>query len=126
MKNNFVKGLIMTLVALLASYFSDNIETGIDWVYLLITTVGITATYVGKNYRFHSDSNFLGLNWDDIYSGVLIAGGAAVSSFLASLASTGGFDKVALIALGKAVLVAVGGYLGKTLFSNSSGQVLKK
>jgi hypothetical protein len=125
MKNNFLKGLIMTIVALLASYFSDNIESGIDWVYLLITTLGITATYIGKNYTFHSNSKFFGLNLNDLYSGLLIAGGTSISSFLASLASTGGFDKIALIALGKAVLIAVAGYISKTLFSNSSGQVLK-
>jgi hypothetical protein len=56
---------------------------------------------------------------------LILAGGTAISSFVASWVSTGGFDKVALLALGKAVLIAVGGYMGKTLFSNSSGKVLK-
>lgn len=125
MNNTFAKGLIMTIVALLAAYFSENIETGIDWVYLLITTVGITATYIGKNYKFHSDSGFLGLNWNDIYSGLILAGGTAISSFIASMVSTGVFDTVALLALAKAVLIAVAGYMGKTLFSNSSGKVLR-
>lgn len=125
MNNTFAKGLIMTIVALLAAYISENIEKGIDWVYLLITTIGIAATYIGKNYAFHSNSGFLGLNWNDVYSGLLLAGGTAISSFVASMVSTGGFDKVALLALAKAVLVAVGGYMGKTLFSNSSGKVLR-
>ena len=126
MKNNFAKGLIMTIVALVAAYFSENIESGIDWLYLLITTVGITLTYIGKNYKFHSTSGFLGLNLNDVYSGLILTGGTAISSFVASVASTGGFDKIALIALVKAVGIALGGYLGKTLFSNSSGEVLKK
>jgi hypothetical protein len=119
MKNNFAKGLIMSLVAFLATYISTN--DPVRWDFVLITSVAFVLMYLGKNLIIKSNSEFLGVNLRDLFSGLLIAISMAISSFISSLALDVDLDYKAL---GMAVLLAVGGYLSKTLFSNSSGVVL--
>ena len=122
MKNNVIKGLIMTVVAFLASYLSDNIEAGINWTYVLVSMFGITLVYLSKNLVFNSNSNPGKLNRNDGWSGLIMAIGTGISSFAASIISTGAVDWKALFV---AMLSVVVGYFGKTLMSNSSGKVIK-
>lgn len=108
----FWKGLVMALVGFLASTISD-LEV-INWAYVLITTIGFTAVYIGKNYWKPSTSDANNLNPGDLWSGILIAVGMGVSSFAASIITTGMVDWKAL---GIAVISAVVGYFSKTFIS---------
>lgn len=116
MKNSYVKGLIMAIVAFIASYIGDNIEAGIQWSYVLISTLGIVLAYLGKNAWFKSDSPQWWLNYKDVISGLLLAIGTMISSSVASLIVEGAVD---WSALWKAVLAVVIGYFAKTFTSKS-------
>ena len=119
MKNNHLKGLLMTVIAFVAAYKGDNIEAGINWGYVLISTIGISVVYIGKNALFQSTSEPGVLNWRDALSGLIVAVGAAISSFAASVISIGEIDWKALIA---AVIAVIVGYFGKT-FATNSGKI---
>ena len=110
----FWKGLIMAIVGFLASTISD-IEV-INWAYVLITTIGFTAIYFGKNYWMPSTSEGGSVNGRDIWSGLLIAVGMAISSFAASIITTGMVDWKALII---STIGAVVGYFTKTIPSKA-------
>lgn len=122
MKNSFLKGLIMTIVAFLASYIGDNIEAGVNWPYVIISTFGISIVYVGKNAWFQSDSPVGTINWKDILSGLILAIGTAITSYAASIITTGVIDWKALLA---AVVSVIIGYFGKT-FAINKGSISGK
>jgi len=121
MKNDFLKGLIMTVIAFIAAYISDNIEAGLNFGYVLISTIGITVVYIGKNALFQSNSVKGTLNWRDALSGLIIAIGTAISSYAASIIITGEIDWKALIT---AVVAVIVGYFGKT-FATNTGKIKK-
>lgn len=122
MKTQFVKGLIMAIVAFLAAYWSENAEA-LNYGYVIITTVGIALTYIAKNAFSKSISLFGKIDVRDLLSGMLLAIGTAISSFAASIITTGVIDWHGLLI---ATATAVGGYFTKTFSSNSKGQILKK
>jgi len=123
-KENFIKGLIMAVVAFIASTLSDQLSTGpINWIYVGITSVGIVITYLAKNAFIQSKSPLGSADWRDLLSGLLMAIGTAISAYSAQLITIGHLDTKALVI---AIVSAVCGYFAKTLGSNSQGQVLKK
>ena len=122
MKNNFLKGLVMTIVAFICAYMSDSIESGIQWNYVLISTIGISLTYIGKNAIYQSSSPSGTLDFKDMISGVIIAVGTAISTGAANWITEGSIDWKAMFA---AVVAVVIGYFSKTLTTNS-GKISKK
>lgn len=121
MKNNLIKGLLMTVIAFIASYIGDNIEAGINFNYVLISTIGITIIYLGKNWILPSNSSPGTLNWRDALSGLIIAVGTAISTYAAGIMTSGEVDWKTL---GASVLSVIVGYFGKT-FASNSGKIIK-
>lgn len=107
-----LKGLIMALVAFVASTISD-LEV-INWVYVGITSGAFVILYVAKNWLMPSNSDGNSLNWRDALSGVLIAVSMAISSFAGSIITLGYVDWKAL---GIAVVSAIVGYFTKTFIA---------
>ena len=110
--NAFWKGLIMALVGFISTTVSD-LET-FNFAYVAISTLGFTVIYIGKNYAFPSVS-VLGLDLRDILSGLIVAGGMAISSYVAQILTVGFDLKTLLVAVGS----ALAGYLLKTVSSNA-------
>ncbi len=108
--NAFWKGFIMAIVGFVATTLSD-LET-FNLAYVLIATVGFTVIYVGKNAIFKSTSGAGTINLQDLLSGVIVAVGMAISSFAASVITSGAVDWKEL---GVAVIGAVVGYFTKTV-----------
>lgn len=111
----FWKGLIMAVVGFIATGISQNVE-GLNFTYVVISTVGFTLLYIGKNAVFQSTSEPGIVNWQDLLSGIIIAVSMAISSFAASIITTGAVDWQALWI---AVVGAVVGYFTKTLPSGT-------
>lgn len=122
MKNNFIKGLIMAIVAFAASAISDGLAAGtLNWLYIVITSLGIVLTYIGKNAAFKSVSQIGTIDWLDGLSGLILALGTAISAFAASVIASGAIDWKALLI---AVVTTTLGYLSKNFASNSQGVLL--
>ena len=118
MNTTIFKGLIMALVGFIATTVT---QTPINWIYVGIASLAFTLMYLGKNYILPSTSVFLGVNIRDLLSGLLVAISMAVSTFAASILTEPSVDwKALLLAVGS----ATGGYLLKTFFSNTNGQLL--
>ena len=107
----FWKGLIMAIVGFIATTISQSIE-GLNFAYVLIATGGFTIIYIGKNAIFQSTSGSGLINWQDLLSGLFVAVGMAVSSFAASIITTGAVEWHALWI---AVVGAFVGYFLKTV-----------
>ena len=116
--NDFTKGLIMALVGFVATTLS-SLET-FNIIYVLLSTVGFTLVYVAKNYVFPSVSAF-GIDFKDIISGVILAVGMGVVSYVAQILTTG-FEWGTLWL---AVSGAVVGYFLKTLPTDSTAEIKK-
>lgn len=106
------KGLLMAVVGFLATTIADLQE--VNWWYVLISTIAFTLIYVGKNFFLPSSSETGKVNWMDVLSGLLVAIGMGISSFVGSILTTGTVDWKAL---GLAVVGAIVGYFTKTFFS---------
>lgn len=112
--NTFTKGLVMTIVALIASTIQQKgfPVTTVGWEVLAITTAGTSLTYIAKNFAFPSISIAGVFDMRDLLSGVIVGVGAALSS-LAATSITG------TVADFKSILVLVGsviaGYFAKTI-----------
>jgi len=110
--NAFWKGLIMALVGFVATTLSD-LET-FNAAYVIIATLGFTVIYVAKNYAFPSISVF-GLDIRDAISGLILAVGMGLSSYVAQILTTGFEWQTLWIAVSGAVV----GYIMKTLPSKA-------
>jgi len=111
----FWKGLIMAVVGFIATTLSD-LES-FNLAYVAISTIAFTVIYIGKNYIWPSTSEGGVINWQDILSGLIVAVGMAISSFAASIITTGAIDWKALAI---AVIGAIVGYFGKTFTQTST------
>ena len=109
--NAFWKGLLMALVGFIATTISD-LET-FNAAYVIIATSGFTLIYLAKNYIWESSSTFFGLNLQDLISGLVLAVGMGLSSFVAQILTTGFTWGTLWIAVSGAVV----GYVTKTLSS---------
>ena len=105
----YVKGLLMAVVAFVAATITD-LET-FNAAYVGVTTVAFVIIYLGKNAWLPSVSESMTVDMQDLISGLLIAAGMAISSFAASVLTTGAVDWKALLV---AVVSSVVGYFGKT------------
>jgi hypothetical protein len=109
----FLKGLLMALVAVVVTAFST---TPIDWLLMAVTAVCAVLAYAGKNLIpwLHSDSPVGALSLINIVSGLLVALGAGV------LEATGLYLVEGVIlwtVVWKVVLSVTFTYLGSTLFA---------
>lgn len=110
--NAFWKGLIMAIVGFIATTLSD-LET-FNAAYVVIATISFTLIYIAKNAIFPSMSA-LGLDFRDIVSGLILAVGMGLSSYVAQIL-TGGFTWGTFwLAISGAVI----GYITKTGVSKS-------
>ena len=108
----FWKGLIMALVGFVATMLSD-LET-MNFAYMAIATAGFTVVYVVKNAVWPSIS-VVGIDIQDMLSGLILAVGMALSSYAAQILTTG-FDWQTLWI---SVAGAFVGYFAKTIPSNA-------
>lgn len=109
--NAFWKGFLMAIIGFIATTLAD-LET-FNAAYVGIATLGFTLVYVGKNYAFPSTSNFLGLNLNDLFSGIALALGMALSSYVAQILTTGFEWHTLWVSVSGAIV----GYFTKTLSS---------
>lgn len=118
----FLKGLLMTLVGVVVAAFSQGT---IVWASLAITLVGTALVYTGKNAfkDLQSDSAPGTLSLKNIISALLIAIGTGVIQSVALIVGTGVIDWVIL---GKVVLSVTFTYLGGTLFAPPYNTVKKR
>lgn len=108
----FWKGLIMALVAFIASTVHD-LEV-LNFAYIGITSGAFIILYFAKNWLMPSNSDGNNLNWRDILSGVLIAISMAISSIAGSIITLGFVDWKAF---GVAIVSAIVGYFTKTFIA---------
>ena len=111
--STFSKGLIMTIVALLASVISQNglPHDATGWEILGITSVGTILLYIGKNAVFPSTTVAGSLSWADILSGLFMALSSGVSGWVATLVTGTAINWHSLITV---MITTVVGYLAKT------------
>ena len=102
----------MSLVGFVATTLSD-LES-MNFVYILISSAGFAAVYIGKNYIMPSVSA-IGIDLKDILSGVIVAVGMGISSAAAQILTTGFEWSTLWIAVSGAVI----GYITKTASTNS-------
>jgi hypothetical protein len=116
MTKEFVKGLLITLGAVLVTAFS---EVPLVWSVLIITLIGTAIVYTGKNaiLFLKSDSKPGTLSWINALSALFIAVGTGVIQAVASIAGTGIID---WSLLGKVVLSVTFTYLGSTFFAGKN------
>jgi hypothetical protein len=109
----FLKGLMMALVAVIVTYFST---TPIDFLMMGLAAICAILTYTGKNLIsvLHSDSPVGALSIINIVSALLIALGAGILNGAAMIIVDG---VIVWAVLGKLTLSIVFTYLGSTLFA---------
>lgn len=121
MKNpsTFLKGLIMTVVTILASMIASGglPTTSLGWIALGITLVGTMLVYVAKNAVFPSVSVLGKVSLQDLLSGLIMAVASGLSSWAASALTSQPVDWNSLLTLMVSVVV---GYLAKTFASGTS------
>jgi len=116
MNNTLVKGLIITLITILATTFTTTglPATVIGWEILSITTAGTLLVYLAKNFLFPSVSLFGTIDLRDLLSGLIMAVGSALSSLAASDITGTKVDWIHLLSLSGSIAV---GYLAKKFVS---------
>lgn len=109
----FLKGLMMALVAVVVAAFN---VTPIDWILLAVTAACTVLTYSGKNLItwLHSDSPVGSLSIINIVSGVLVAIGTGVLEGVSLFLINGAIEWGILL---KVVLSVTFTYLGSTVFA---------
>lgn len=109
----FLKGLLMALVAVLVTAFSTP---PVDYILMAISAVCAILVYVGKNLVsvLHSDSPIGALSFINIISGVLIALGTGLLDGLAMYLIDG---VIVWAVLWKYVVFVTLSYITSTLFA---------
>lgn len=109
----FLKGLLMALVAVLVTAFSTP---PVDYILMAISAVCAILVYVGKNLVsvLHSDSPVGALSFINIISGVLIALGTGLLDGLAMYLIDG---VIVWAVLWKYVVFVTLSYVTSTLFA---------
>jgi hypothetical protein len=109
----FMKGLLMALVAVIVTAFST---TPINWILMAVTAICAILTYAGKNLIpwLHSDSPVGALSLLNIVSGLLIALGTGLLDGVAVYLING---TIVWSVIWKLVLSVTFTYLGGTLFA---------
>jgi len=78
----FFKGLLMLLMAVLVSAFS---QPPIDWGITIVMLIGTALVYIGKNIFLQSESPSGWLDWRDLVSGLIIAIGTGLTNYVAQI-----------------------------------------
>lgn len=78
----FFKGLLMVLMAIVVSAFS---QPPIDWGTTTVMLIGTALVYIGKNIFLQSESPSGWLDWRDLVSGLIIAIGTGLTSYVAQI-----------------------------------------
>jgi hypothetical protein len=109
----FFKGLMMMLVTVIVSAFSQQ---PIDYLLLAVTAVSTILTYSGKNLIavLHSDSPVGSLSWINLASGLLVALGAGILESVGLYLIEGA---ILWNIVWKVVLASAFTYLGTTFFA---------
>jgi hypothetical protein len=117
--STLTKGLIMTVVTLIGTTIANSgfPTTATGWELLGITAVGTILTYLGKNAVFPSNSIFGTINLRDLLSGAIVAIGAGLSSWVATVATNTPVDWHQLLTFVVSVVI---GYFGKNFLSGST------
>ena len=121
--NKITKGLLMTLIVFLATFFKTSgiPSTVMQWDVLGIITIGTIAGYIAQSYIIPSTSTIGSLNWLDLLKGGLIAISNFLSTWGATAYSGTSIDVKALISSIVAILV---GYAIKQI-SQQGTELLK-
>lgn len=109
----FFKGLMMMLVTVIVSAFSQQ---PIDYLLLAVTAASTILTYSGKNLVavLHSDSPVGSLSWINLASGLLVAIGAGILESVGLYLIEGA---ILWDIVWKVVLASAFTYLGTTFFA---------
>lgn len=118
----FVKGLLMALIAIAVTFFS---QTPIQWGLLVVTAIATVLAYLGKNLIFvfaESETGPNELTWLNLLSALLVAISTGITESVALLIIEG---HIVWLTLGKVVLGVTFSYLGSTFFSSPKSQSKK-
>lgn len=119
----FVKGLLMALIAITVTFFS---QTPIQWGLMTLTAIATVIAYLGKNliFVFSSDgeSGPNELTWLNILSALLVAIATGITESAVMLIID---QKIVWLTLGKVVLGVTFSYIGSTFFSAPKSQSKK-
>jgi hypothetical protein len=120
--NTFLKGLIITIAALIGVQLQTGFPTtNIQWIIFGFTILGTILTYAGQHAWFPSNSSAGTIHWLDLIYGAFVALGAGVSDLLTTLATATVIDWTAI---GKLFLSVLIGYIVKTFATNTDGQLM--
>jgi hypothetical protein len=118
MKSPLLKGIVMTLITVLATTLTTGIpSTLVAWELLGITTLGTVLTYVAKNAMFPSTSILGTIDLKDLVSGLIMAIGSGLSSLAADKVTGSGAD---IKTIGSVMLTVAIGYLCKNFVSGTN------
>jgi hypothetical protein len=118
MKSPLLKGIVMTLITVLATALTTGIpSTLVAWELLGITTLGTVLTYVAKNAVFPSTSVLGTIDLKDLLSGVILSIGSGLSSLAADKITGSSAD---IKTIGSVMLTVAIGYLCKNFLSQPS------
>jgi len=114
MNNPLIKGLIATIISLLANTLATTgwPTTAVQWWILLITMVGTVLIYFGQSALMPATSKAGNLNGTDLWKALFVSVGSTLSSFAAS-GITG--THIDFVNIGKLVLTTIILYLAKNL-----------
>jgi hypothetical protein len=109
----FLKGLLMALIAVLVTAFTTP---PVDYILMAVSAISAILVYVGKNLIsvLHSNSPVGALSFINIISGLIIALGTAILDGFAMYFIDG---VVVWLVLGKYVVFVTLSYLTATLFA---------
>lgn len=109
---NFEKGLIMTVITIIAAALAQLPTGTFGWEVFGITTASTIAIYIAKNAIFPSTSLGGILTTNDLWSGLIMAIGSGLSQFAADAISKTVVD---FKSLGILMITVITGYLLKTV-----------
>jgi hypothetical protein len=121
MKNKFINGLLMAVVAITATAITTTglPNTVPGWEILGITTVGTVLTYTAKNFIFPDVSLFGTINLADMGSGLFMAIGTGLSSWAASAVADTAIHWPELFSLVGTIFLT---YIAKKILSAQQGK----
>lgn len=109
----FMKGLFMSLMAIIVTYFS---QSPVEWGTMTVVLIGTALVYTGKNAftSLQSDSPSGVLNWKNFVSAGIIAIGTGLVTYVGQIVAGGVIDWLVLAKVAGSVTFT---YLGSTLFT---------
>jgi hypothetical protein len=113
MNPKFLKGLFITIVAVITTALSND---PIIWSLVMINCIGSILIYAGKNAWYQSTSNKWSLEWKDTISAFLLALGNAIISGVSTLVIEGEINWKATLQL---VAGVVSAYLASTVVTGT-------